>query len=286
MIDEKEIYFIVVAPPYTRISGGIYALHALAQDLYHLGCNVGVLTSKMKPGSRADHITLDTYHDMVAAQMTTIAIYPDIMTSNSLEADYAVWWLLNYPGFLANNWNGDYSWANRIPCFVEDLGKDCRCDSILTYPLYDPDYFFPKPEIKKNQIVYYEHRIRNHSNYAPPPLQVTKILTPHEYFSYHDLRELFWTTSLFVTSEWTGTAIIAQLCGVPILFLESPILTKNLHSGNHFDYGSTWIANDQGVKEAQATLHAVREKHKLIKANWICTLENEVKVWINESIKI
>lgn len=279
-IDEKDIFFVVCAPPFNRNSGGIYALHALAEDLTMLGCNAGILTTETRPGSRAKLIDLDFYNKIVKSGMMIIAIYPEIIHQNTLEADYSVWWLLNYPGFINKSWNGDSVWADRVSCFTEELGKNLSYDSILTYPLYDPDFFKPHDNIEKKEIVYYANRILTTDGHEFPKIQATKILTPSADLNYKQLRNLFWSTKVFITSEWTGTAIIAQLCGVPVIFLESPILNKNLHNGPHFDSGSAWGLSEESILSATNTLPEVRKIHSQRKNNWINQLSQEARIWI------
>ncbi|GAB3186923.1 hypothetical protein [Hydrogenophaga aquatica] len=281
-INEKDIFFVVCAPPFNRNSGGIYALHALAEDITMLGCNAGILTTETRPGSHARVIDLEFYNKIVNSGMMVVSIYPEIIHKNTLEADYSVWWLLNYPGFINKTWDGNSTWADRVCCFTEELGKDIQYNSILTYPLYDPDFFHPNRNVEKTEIIYYANRITNTKGYTPPDIPATKILTPASRLNYKELRSLFWRTKIFLTSEWTGTAIIAQLCGVPVIFLESPILHPGLHSGPHFDYGSAWGFTEESVQSATESLPEVTRTHLQRKSNWTNELKSEVNIWIQE----
>lgn len=279
-INEKDIFFVVCAPPFNRNSGGIYALHSLAEDLDRIGCNTGILTTETRPGSKVKLIDLDFYNKIAQSGMMVVAIYPEIILNNTLKADYAVWWLLNFPGFINKSWDGDLSWADRLVGFTEEINSHTKIDSILTYPLYDPDFFRVNEDIEKDRIIYYANRILSVDRFLAPGISNCNLLTPAANLNYKELRDLFWRSKVFITSEWTGTAIIAQLCGVPVIFIESPILKPTLHKGRHFDFGSAWGLSDENIALAKGTLPKVREIHYSRKLLWKKSLQEEVLHWI------
>lgn len=99
--------FIVVAPTYSRRSGGIHVLHKLSGTLERLGysCRIAILDSE---GARAAELA-DLNREISAPPLrpadeelisSSIVIYPEIVTSNILGSSRVVWYLLNRDGAL------------------------------------------------------------------------------------------------------------------------------------------------------------------------------------------
>jgi hypothetical protein len=280
---ERDVYFVVYAPAYERTSGGIHALHALAEDLYAMGCTVGMLAASGMPGARTPIITPEQLFQIKSSGMLLVAIYPEIVVENTLQADYVVWWLLNFPGFIRRNWDGSHEWADRIVCFGPEVGKDCRCDGKLIYPLYDPDLFFPNPDIPKTETVYYVNRILTVAETIQKPVEPTYILDPKISLSYKQLRALFWKSKVVITHEWSGTMVIAQMCGVPVVFIESALFSPETHKGELFMYGSAWGYSTENLLAATRTLSSVAQIHKDRKAVWHHDVASELKIWIDSA---
>lgn len=280
---EHDIYFVVCAPAYQRTSGGIHALHCLAEDMHALGCAVGMFTTGSMPGAKVPLITTEDLQEIRSSGVLIVAIYPEIVVENILQADYVVWWLLNYPGFIKKNWDGSHDWADRVIGFGTEVARDCRCDGVLIYPLYDPSLFFPNTGVEKTETIYYVNRIINVMPDSQPPVAPTRILSPLDQLSYKQLRNIFWQTRLIVTHEWSGTFVIAQLCGVPVIFLESPIFSQTTHTNELFQYGSAWGYSEENVQKATHSLDHVAKIHQDRKAAWLPDLIKEIGIWITQA---
>lgn len=280
---ERDIYFVVCSPAYKRTSGGIHALHCLAEDMHAMGCTVGMLAAGSMPSARVPLITPERLQEIRSSGVLIVAIYPEIVVENILQADYVVWWLLNYPGFIKQNWDGTHDWTDRIIGFGPEVTKDCRCDGVLIYPLYDPDFFFPNPAVEKTETIYYVNRILGAAPDSRPPIAPTRILSPADQLSYKELRSLFWKTRVIVTHEWSGTFVIAQLCGVPVIFLESPLFSPATHVGEVFRHGSAWGYSEHNVRKAADSLGAVAKIHRDRKAAWLANLAQEIGIWIDQA---
>lgn len=93
----EESLLVINAPDYTDKSGGIIALHTLAEEIYQLGYNVRVhprnkiSSRKTKPGSNYKLIFDDELNSLGGE---FVAIYPEIDPLNPLNAKYVVRWLL------------------------------------------------------------------------------------------------------------------------------------------------------------------------------------------------
>lgn len=103
-MSQDKINFVVISPEFNANSGGIIALHKLADKLCKFGeiayINVPTLkSSSAKFIEKNDLSTLDLNQTMV--------IYPEIISGNPLNAKYVTRWLLNTPGLIAGD--GKYS---------------------------------------------------------------------------------------------------------------------------------------------------------------------------------
>jgi hypothetical protein len=280
-----DIFFVVCSPSYSKLSGGIHALHCLAEDINNLNYKVGLFSEKGMPGAKVPIITIEGLNELKNSGMHIIAVYPEIVTNNFLNADYSIWWLLNYPGFLKSNWNGDVSWCDRIIAFGADVGKNLPYSDQLTYPLYDPDFFFENNDVEKKEIIYYANRILQTNEPVETPIKFTGLLTPESNFNYKQLRNLFWKTKILYTREWSGVLVIAQLCGVPVILIESPILNKNLRNTEALIYGAIWSDEEKDIDEAKKSLINVKIRHIDRKIIWPIKLKLEIELWINNFYK-
>jgi len=277
---DRNLLIVIQAPAFSMKSGGIYALHALAADLHGMGHQVALYSNGTFPGSP---VSLIGEKGLLAARsqgITIIAIYPEITLTNFLSADYCVWWLLNFPGFINKKWNGNDSWADRVICYDPVFAMQTRCDGKLTFPLYDPDFFFPNPTVPKTEVVCYLNRIRyTGQKRLEAPVKVTKKLVPDDQLTYAELRELFWRTRLVISWERSGTCAIAQMCGVPIVYMPSPILQENpdVRWGG---YGSCWDYSEEGLAAATRSVKLVPLIHRDLRLLWPAALEREVAEWV------
>ena len=191
-----------------------------------------------------------------------------------------MWWLLNYPGAIKNNWDGSYDWADRVITFGTDMARTCRSDATLVYPLYDPEIFHPNEAIPKTEITYYVNRIFSVVETVATPVQPTYILNPADNLSYKQLRQALWRSRVILSSEWSGTLVIARLCGVPVIYLPSPLLSPEVHNTEEHLMGAAWGYSEENVKAARRTLGALSQTHRNRKAVWLRELANEVRTWI------
>jgi predicted O-linked N-acetylglucosamine transferase (SPINDLY family) len=279
-VAERRIYFVFCAPAFEHASGDVYAMHAMAEDMYALGCNVGMLATLGMPGSRVPLITADFLGTVRANGMMIVAIYPESVTDDVLKADYAVWWQLNYPVMLTSNGGSKPDWADRVLSFDAEAGKNCQRNGELNYPLYDPDFFCPNDAIPKTETAYYVHRIFNHVESIDTPVQPTLVLNPESKQSDKQLREALWRSKVVISHEWSGTLVMAQLCGVPVILMPSPVLSTSVRYGGPTMPGVAWGYSEQSVEIARQSLAEVSALHRMRKLTWPQTLLAEVREWI------
>lgn len=92
-----NINFIVYAPGYTDRSGGVIALHKLADILSDLGENSYIYADSTFTNNKATLISESTFLEY--DQRNTMVIYPEITVGNPIQCNYVTRWLLYTPGY-------------------------------------------------------------------------------------------------------------------------------------------------------------------------------------------
>jgi len=102
----NKLRFLITAPGYSPICGGIGVLHKLAQILAELKEETYLLTTNLNPAVVPKFTWLKTKNTIVTEEdivldsedlEQTIVIYPDIINENPLGAKHVVRWLLSTP---------------------------------------------------------------------------------------------------------------------------------------------------------------------------------------------
>ena len=91
------INYLIWAPDYSDNSGGIIALHVLADTIAKLGENCLIWTGRTFESSSAKVINSDVHLNGLNLE-NTMVIYPEIIIGNPFNAKYVTRWLLNSPG--------------------------------------------------------------------------------------------------------------------------------------------------------------------------------------------
>ena len=96
------INFLIWAPEYTDTSGGIIALHKLADLIANQGENAYICTSKTFEGSSAKVVN-ESNPAVGITQENTMTVYPEIINGNPFGTKFVTRWLLNTPGVCGGN---------------------------------------------------------------------------------------------------------------------------------------------------------------------------------------
>lgn len=110
------INFLIWAPEYTDKSGGIIALHKLADTIAKQGENSFIFSRKTFKGSLATLISDESRLANFDIE-NTMVIYPEIVTGNPFNYKFVTRWLLNTPGFIGGD--GIYEETDLIYKYVD-----------------------------------------------------------------------------------------------------------------------------------------------------------------------
>ena len=129
--------FIVVAPDYTEIHGGVVALHRLCDRLNALGYEAFVHSIGVMGDTRPDWLTPQRRGRSMS---DAVMVYPEIVTGNPFEAKRVVRWLLNRPGWFTGSPMGEGP-DDLVVAFDQQISSE---HAVVSVPLIDPFTFFPK----------------------------------------------------------------------------------------------------------------------------------------------
>jgi len=110
------INFLIWAPEYSTISGGIIALHKLADLIAKQGENSFIFSGRTFEGSSA-HLITDGNQLSYFIPEKTMVVYPEIINGNPFNSKFVTRWLLNTPGKIGGDGIYDrndlvYKWAD------------------------------------------------------------------------------------------------------------------------------------------------------------------------------
>jgi hypothetical protein len=130
--------FVIAAPDYTDIHGGVVAMHRLCDRLNRIGYEAFI-----EPLGDATGITRNGWLTPLWWRQNfegTVMVYPEIVTGNPLGAQWVVRWLLNRPAWFTGS-EMDEDGDDLIVAFSPQIAPE---KPVLNVPLFDPTVFFPK----------------------------------------------------------------------------------------------------------------------------------------------
>lgn len=105
MDQNSRLKYLIWSPEFSHQSGGITALHKLAESIAKKGIECYITTHGTVFGSLAKPIA--GIHNFEYDRSTTMVIYPEVIIGNPLNATHVTRWLLNTPGVCGGD--GIYS---------------------------------------------------------------------------------------------------------------------------------------------------------------------------------
>lgn len=223
MFPRQTLPYYIWAPSYTHASAGVRALHLLCHLL-----NSHEQKAYLIPDNYIAYATnafLDT--PLLPAQhqnfygSSFIAVYPDVVRGNPLNAKHIVRWLLAPKGayggdseFLSTDMVYGYA-----PGYVEDT---------LFIPLTDPDIFYPPEDSgeavppERSGSCFYSHKYEMHGNTPDlhPADAVRLVGSPHE------LSGILRKSKVCYVYELSEVIVEASLCGCPVVLVRTPYFNK------------------------------------------------------------
>ena len=250
--------YYIFAPNYTPSSEGKVALHRLCHALNTAGREAWIFfADEGYPKLATPRLTLDLCRQHEADGRAAIGVYPETIGENLLHTPVCVHYLLNREGLITgskiNAEDGDLFFYYGRPFTPETQGKF----DFLSPPLYDLDLFKPDPERTQLKPFLYINRIPELAidfSALPPDIEILSNQRP---VPLPKLAEILQGASVLYTYEFSGTNVLAMLCGCPVLILEHPRYRQLGHTPAHLAAypGKGYAFSDTPEEIEQARRH-------------------------------
>lgn len=251
--------YYIYAYDYRRNSAGVRVMHMLCDALNRSGQEAYVVTQKTDPGLMTPCLNDGIVKLHGAQGMAPIAVYPEIVDGNPLQARTVVRYLLNRPGFIEGK--GEYAEDDILFAYTQALLQPgMPGDRVLHLPATDSRVFRPPEDASKRipgKVCYYQGR-RGQAVIDPARLPSDAVeITPHDPESWEALADLFQQCEFFYSGEASGLAMEANLCGCVSVVQPGAWAPRNI-SGNE-SLGVAWGFDPAEIERARHTVPLVRE---------------------------
>lgn len=216
--------YYIYALDYRETSSGICALHYLCHALNLEGFEAYVTGTNVRNEQLKTPLLTDEVIERHAAeQRVPIAVYPEVVTGNPLNAQSVVRYMLNREGVI----NGNKVEAGEKDLFFYYSSAFTPTISgqfdFLTVPVLDTE-IFTTPKIQYPRVVSYLYlnRIPVEAvdfSLLPEDVEILSMATP---LSHDQLARKLQVAKTLYSFELSGTCTVAMLCGCPAVKLNLP----------------------------------------------------------------
>ena len=208
--------FVIVAPDYTEIHGGVVALHRLCDRLNAIGYQAFIEPIGERGETRPDWRTPlrrgRTLDDAVV-------IYPEIVTGNLCGARRVVRWLLNRPAWFTGAPMAEGA-DDLIVSFNTQISSD---HPVLTVPLIDPTVFFPKERPGQGGLLWIGKGVPPNGFDRRPTILITDTWPTKRV----ELADLLRRADVLYTCDWLTSVIDeALMCGTQVVLVGEQVWSR------------------------------------------------------------
>ncbi|WP_146023536.1 glycosyltransferase family 2 protein, partial [Pseudomonas sp. GW531-E2] len=254
-------YYIYVSE-YRRSSAGIRVLHMLCDALNRSGQEAYIVTVQGQPELVTPFLSDDIKRRHEALGLEPIAVYPEVIDGNPLNANIVVRYLLNQPGFIRTT--ADFGDNDIFYAYTRDLVQPgMPADRVMFLPAFDLSVFRPSDDPSKRvagKVCYYLGRSQQ-ATIDPSLLPADAVeITPHWPDSWEALSVLFQQCEYFYCGESSGLAAEAVLCGCLAVVLPSRWAPNKIAQHESKSHGVAWSLEPDELERARSTIGMLRER--------------------------
>jgi hypothetical protein len=272
--------YLIIAPDFTHICGGIVALHKLCHRLNEKGCEAYV-TGVMAPKdniyfNKCKHISMLSKDDLRRIQYEGVVVCPDVVAGNPLQIqNVARWWL-----------------ATSQPCppneivfsFTQTHNGDVPAEHTLC--VVNVEEFFRLPEVEDRPFNCYRvHKgasvPRIPETSAPNCIEITGAFPP----TRRELATLLQKSKIFYTYDnLTGISIEARLCGCVVKNIAYSCVSKERAARIPFSqYGEANPEEPLDYEKLKAELPLFRERFDVAMKQFDKELDDFIEITQREN---
>ncbi|MBK4726998.1 glycosyltransferase [Pantoea agglomerans] len=252
--------YILLAPGYKESSLGIQVVHRLCHLLNEAGYDARLIECDVNPDWNTPVISFEDYLDYSEGGEPCIAIYPEVVEGNPLNAPIVVRYMLNREGVIEQN---------KMNAAAEDLYFWYRSEfaakafdpQMLSLEAYDASLFCDDKTVKDLDLLYLNRVPRSKVDFSTLPADV-RILSMENPLSLTELAAVLKRGRVLYTYESSGTCFLANLCGCPVVArtlrgYETLAMTEDTVKDNAG--GIAWNDTPEEIVRTRQTLPSVRQ---------------------------
>lgn len=210
----KRLPYVILTPGYNHISAGIRALHMLCHALNKTG-NAAYLAFTDSP------VVSNLNTPVLQARFEDfIAVYPDIIRGNPLNALHVVRWLLGDPKVTGGD--TEFSPAEKIWGYSKPTAAYGGSEKVLCLPVNDPAVFYDAG-LERKGACYYAYKCESYWNepIRPEHQGATRLVgAPSE------IADILRRSEVCYVYENSSVILDARLCGCPVEYVFNSRFTE------------------------------------------------------------
>lgn len=261
-VDRKISFFSSLNAPYyiygldyRQSSAGVRVLHYLCHSLNELGEEAYIFANSTSPYLRTPLLTEEIMLRHASINRMPIAIYPEIVPGNPMQAPVTARWILNKPGHIG----GDAVHHPDELLFVYQ--QKYTPEGTKTYPLYIPavnsrifNDWNNAYEGKRQGACYYAHKFLHFGGMLTHHAKGATSLCQDIPRSHEEIADILRRSEVLYSYEPSAIVSEALQCGCPVVIVPSEYISKNYSYDELTGPGVEIGTDDQALARAKETI--------------------------------
>ncbi|MFP6799550.1 MAG: glycosyltransferase [Pseudomonas sp.] len=271
--------YYIFAPDYRRSSSGIRVMHMLCDALIRSGFEAYVIAKVFSPEFMTPQLTDEVAERHRSQRLEPIAVYPEVVDGNPLNAGVVVRYILNRPGFIEGS--GQFGDDDILYAYSRDLlMPGITDDRVMLLPPFDLRVFRLSDDPDKRvagKVCYYQGR-RGELQIDPALLPPDAIeITPTWPSSWEDMADLFQQCEIFYCAGSSALGTEAVLCGcLCVVIVEENAPRIGVYETQ--SHGAAWGTSPEELERARRTLPLVRDNWLRLETEFWPALDHFIEV--------
>lgn len=254
--------YLIVAPDYSEASAGIQVLHFFCQTINNAGGKAWIVGGKVNPKWNTPRLTEEEYAQLQKSGEPWIAVYPEVTSGNPLRAPVVARYMLNREGVMNGN-RLDFSPDDLFFWYRVEFAEKEYQPALLNIENYDLDLFQDDNPHKDLDLLYINRLPASVIEYDKLPKNLT-VLSMQNPLPLDELAKVLKRGRVLYTYESSGTCLLANLCGCPVVGIIAPgyesyaLSEKTIRENGNAGY--TLVNTPEAIEHARQNLYKSREQ--------------------------
>lgn len=252
--------YIILAPDYKESSLGVQVIHRLCHLLNESGQLAYLKQCVVNPDWNTPCVSFDDFREYTEGGKPFIAVYPEVIAGNPLNAPVVVRYMLNREGVIEHrsmNARAEdlYFW------YREEFADKAFNAPLLALESYDLSLFCDDNAEKDLDLLYVNRMPVKKIDFSKLPTGI-RVLSMQQPLSLNELAAVLKRGRVLYTFESSGTCTLANLCGCPVVALTQPgyeQLAINEQTVRDNGGGIAWNDHPQDLARTRLSLSTVRD---------------------------